>query len=176
MIQLLSMLAEDRSQSVDRGCLMAMVPEFQKNKLAEFGKKLVREEDLYLEGNEFGRETDCHVTILYGFLPDLHELQIRKIIQDVKPFTITLTGIDTFQNHQFDVVKFSVESPVLRKLNEIAKQFPNKSSFPNYKPHMTIAYEKSGTFKFPRSGMNIRIPINEVCYSPARGGKSCFDL
>jgi len=178
MIKLSPMLKEERTSTVDKGCLMANILKPYQKMLVDFGKQLVKDDDLYIVGDEYGREKETHVTILYGFVPELNELQIRKILQGVEPFTITLTGIDTFKNEEegFDVVKFTVESSVLRQLNERAKKYPNQNDFPNYSPHLTIAYVKPGTFKTPISRLKINIPVHQVFYSTANTDKSYFDL
>lgn len=178
MIRLKPMLNEDRSGTADKGCLMAMILEPQRQALLNFGNKLVREEDLYIVGDEFGRETETHVTILYGFVPDLDKSQVVAIIRNVKPFTLTLTGVDTFKNEKegFDVVKFSIESPILRQLNAEAQKFPNQNDYPDYKPHMTIAYVKPNTFKETRSGLKIEVPIRQICYSSSQHQKLYVNL
>jgi 2'-5' RNA ligase len=157
---------------------MAMVLEPQRTAILNFGNKLIREEDLYIVDDEFGREKETHVTILYGFVPDLSKSQVVQIIRDVKPFTITLTGVDTFKNEKegFDVVKFSIESPILRQLNADAQKFPNQNDFPNYSPHMTIAYVKPNTFKETRKGLKIEIPISQICYSSSQHQKMYVNL
>lgn len=178
MIRLKPMLNEDRSGTADKGCLMAMILEPQRQALLNFGNKLVREEDLYVVGDEFGREKETHVTILYGFVPDLDRSQVVQIIRNVKPFTLTLTGVDTFKNEKegFDVVKFSVESPILRQLNAEAQKYPNQNDFPNYSPHLTIAYVKPNTFGEEVKNLRINIPIHQMCYSSAKKEKMYFNL
>lgn len=173
------MLNEDRKSSADKGCLMAMILNPERQSLLNFGKKLVKDEDLYIVDDEFGREEETHVTILYGFVPDLEKEQIIEILNDIKePFTVTLTGIDTFKNKKegFDVVKFSVESPILRQLNTKASRYPNQNDFPDYKPHMTIAYVKPNTFKHPKSGLKIVVPIKQICYSSSEKKKLYINL
>lgn len=178
MINFKSMLMEDRNASTDKGCLMAMVNKENCGALNRFGNKLIPEDTLYKVGDEFGRERECHVTIRYGFLPDLNELQLRRTLDNVKPFVVTIIGIDMFNNPKegFDVVKFTVESPVLCELNTFTKQFPNIDKYPTYLPHATIAYVKPESFNKVVTGMNIKIPIHRICYSPAKGSKSYFDL
>jgi 2'-5' RNA ligase len=171
-------LTEDRNASTDKGCLMAMVDKEYAAPLNRFGDKLIPESQLYKVGSEFGREKECHCTIRYGFFPDLNELQLRRVLEIAKPFIITITGIDKFENPKegFDVVKFTVESPVLRQLNAYTKQFPNEDKYPTYRAHMTIAYVKPDSFTKVVTGMNIQIPIRRICYSPAKGEKSYYDL
>ena len=63
-------------------------------KLVEMGKKLVKDSQLYTESNEcYGREKEPHVTIKYGFSPDLAADEVKKILNGVKKFTVTASGI-----------------------------------------------------------------------------------
>ena len=85
--------------------------------------------------------------------------------------------MDKFDTHpSYDVVKYRIKSPVLDSLHEAAGKYPNQDDYPEYHPHMTIAYVKKGTFPHIKEGINIKIPIREICYSPISGGKSYFDL
>jgi 2'-5' RNA ligase len=60
---------------------------------------------------------------------------------DLKPIEIKISGISLFKNPDFDVVKFDVvKSETLSKANELMKELPNTSTFPEYHPHITIAY------------------------------------
>ena len=147
MINMKRFLTEDRNASTDKGCLMAMVDNEHSTPLNKFGEKLIAESSLYKVGNEFGRERDCHCTIRYGFFPDLNELQLRRIIGLIKPFDMTIIGIDKFENHKegFDVVKFTIESDVLRQLNMFTKQFPNEDKYASFPGRGTSA--RSGFLK-----------------------------
>jgi hypothetical protein len=179
MINMKSALMENRSNdSAKRGCLMAMVDKKFSAILNKANVKMIPEDILYKEGHEFGRETECHVTIRYGFIPDINELQIRGLLKGVTPFMITLIGIDMFKNPEegFDVVKYSVQSDVLNRLNAASGKFPNENKYPDYKAHMTLAYVKPDSFTETKEGLDIQIPIKRVCYSPIKGGKSYFDL
>lgn len=177
MIKMSSLLNEVENSSIDRGCLMAMVPKEYCSLLFNFGKKLVPEEDLYTKDGEFGREKECHVTILYGFTRNLTELEVRRIIQGVKPFNVNIVGISKFTPPQeFEVVKFDIESPAMTDLHNKCKQFPFKSDFPDYHPHLTIAYVLKDKFTHSKEGLNIPIPITEICYSTADQDKSYYKL
>jgi len=63
---------------------------------------------------------------------------------ELKPIEVNLSGISIFENPEFDVVKFDVNSKLLTKLNTLMKQLPHTSTFPEYHPHITIAYVKKG--------------------------------
>jgi hypothetical protein len=176
MINMRQMLNEDRSASADKGCLMAMLSEEDSNNILKFTKQLINEGDLYIEGNEFGIEKESHATIRYGFTKDLNELQIRQLLKGQKQFLVEIKKLNTFDtNPLFDVVKFEVDSPVLRKLNEESKKYPNENAYPQYNPHITLCYVKKGTFPHQKE-LQLYVPIRSVCYSPIQGGKSYFDL
>ena len=122
------MLTENRSNETARkGCLMAMIPEETSKLIVNFTKQLINENDLYVEGDEYGLETEGHVTIRYGFLKDLNELEIRQLIQGQKPFMMEIYGLDKFDTHpNYDVAMFKVNSPVLRQLHEMSAIYLNE--------------------------------------------------
>jgi hypothetical protein len=187
MINIKKLLVEDRSQSsAPMGCLMAMFPKYICEKLNRFGERIIGESILYKEGDEFGRETEGHVTIRYGFTEDLNELQIRQLLKGQKPFIVELYGLDKFAGQPqelkgnppkpYDVIYLKARSAILNKLNEATRVFPNKPSFYDYNPHATVAYVKPGSFPHVKKGLNIKARITEICYSPISGGKSYFKL
>lgn len=178
MITLKEMLTEDRSNlTARRGCLMALLRPEDCAKIVDFGQRLIRDEDLYLEGEEYGREKDGHVTIRYGFTRDLNELEVRQLLKGIKPFMVELTGLDRFTNPpQYDVAVFKVSSPVLSYLNELSGVYPNVTDFPDYNPHITIAYTKKNTHPNLKKALKLAVPIREICYSPISGGKSYWGL
>src|SRR5579862_8105873 len=165
------------SQEERLGCLMAMVDSSVCSTLMEFGKKIIKDEDIYHQVNEkgedeYGREHECHVTIRYGFTKDLNELEVRQLLAGRKKFNVKVTGLDIFDsNPEFDVVKFVIESPVLTQLNMLTQIYPNKTDFPDYHPHLTLAYVKKGTFPHKKE-LNLELPIDNVIYSPISGDKS----
>lgn len=177
MINLKILLTEDRNNSVSHGCLMAMIPKDVSEKILNFGKRVIGEDQLYTEGTEFGRELESHVTVKYGFTKDLNELEIRQLLKEQKPFMVEIFGLDKFtSNPKFDVAVFKVSSPVLSKLNEAASKFPNADEYPEYRPHMTLAYVQKGKFPFMKENLRLKVPIRTLCYSPISGAKSYFDL
>lgn len=178
MINLRGMISEDRSSLTTRkGCLMAMLTKEDCEQIFNFGKRLVGDGDLYLEGDEYGREREGHVTIRYGFTKDLNELEVRQLLTGINPFMMELTGLDKFTNPpNYDVAVFKVDSPVLRRLNEASGKYPNETDFPDYKPHLTIAYVQKGKFPFVKEGLRLRVPVRTICYSPISGDKSYFEL
>ena len=135
------MLVENRNKTASKGCLMAMLSKEDTAKILQFSKQLINEEDLYLENGEYGRETESHITIRYGFLKDLNELEIRQLIKGQRKFLVEIFGLDKFDPHpKYDVAVFKVNSPVLRKLNEASGVYLNECDYPDYNPQLTLAY------------------------------------
>jgi len=125
------------------GCLLVRFDIPNWDKITSFIKK----EDIY-EGDGFGKEDDPHVTVLFGLKELYSGKDLKNWFSDfTHPIEIKLTGVSIFENEEYDVVKFDVESPVLTKLNKIFKKLPIQETYPNYHPHMSISYCKKGTAK-----------------------------
>ena len=122
----------------------------------------------------YGIQNNPHLTLFYGFHKEVTTEQISNIIDDIvydwrnkgledfdyddvsdritiedatdKPIQIEVNGIDVFENEKFDVVKLNVvKTDLLQNLNDALSKLPNSNEFPDYKPHITIAYVKNGT-------------------------------
>lgn len=93
-----------------------------------------------------GRETDIHVTALYGLATSTTADQIRVFAKQQAPIEITLGKVSKFTSPDGDVLKIDVQSTGLHRLYESMKAMlaAPGSSFPVYQPHITIAYVKSG--------------------------------
>ena len=115
----------------------------------------IKPEDLLRPRPDLGIEeplqTEPHTTVLYGFdMDDFNWDEFHEFTNNKKnlPYTLHVNNISCFDNPNYDVLKFDVVSPELHDLNEEVKTaFKHTSTFPNYKPHITIAYLKKGTGK-----------------------------
>jgi hypothetical protein len=153
------------------GCLMAMVSETHCPHIIKFGKTVIPPEILYTKPDDdsYGYDNEPHVTIKYGFEPDLSRNDLAQLLRGLKPFNIILNAISQFNNSEYDVIKFNAESPILRELRNKVDGYPNKDKYPDYKPHMTMAYVKPGSFKTTKDGLNIILPVNKIKYSGKNG-------
>lgn len=161
------------------GCLMAMVDSTYGPHVVKIGKTVVPSEILYTDPNDpsYGYDEEPHVTVKYGFTPDLTRRNVADILKDVRPFDINLKALNLFESEQYDVVKYEVEkNEILSKLRGRADLFANEDRFPEYNPHMTIAYVKPGSFKERGSNMNIRLPITRFKYSGMDGNNLYINL
>ena len=112
----------------------------------------IDEEDIYIKpyDESYGLEEQPHITVLYG----LHEDEVDEevypeiIKQNMKPLTVLINEIDIFEGDEYDVVKYNVPiSDQLQEYRDLFMRFPNTQTFPEFKPHMTIAYVKPGEGK-----------------------------
>jgi 2'-5' RNA ligase len=106
--------------------------------------------DVYVKpyDDSYGIEDNPHVTVLYGIHEDEidPEVVLGVIEDDMDQVTVTITDITIFSNDEYDVVKYDV--PVTKQLQKyrdlLMSKFENTQTFPDYHPHMTLAYVKPG--------------------------------
>ena len=127
------------------GCLMAYF------EIDEWDSVIsqINPEDVYGEEPEYGIERQPHATILYGFHLDTTDPDdIESAIENISIGTIDdieIIGIDKFENDEYDVLKISIKSEKLTKLNEyFSESFDYSNDYPDYNPHITIAYMEKG--------------------------------
>ena len=141
------MEAKKESKKTEYGCVMlyATVPDWD-NKI-----KVVKEEDIFDdEIKDYGYEHQPHVTLLFGLhLNETKPEAIKAFMETFKPMTATIDTISIFENEKFDVVKFDVPvTDEIKKYHDaLLANYPNTQTFPDYHPHMTIAYVLPGKGK-----------------------------
>lgn len=127
-------------------CIMADMP--QKDDILEFIKKIPNECVYEEVGENYGKEANPHVTVMYGLSP-IEENRVKELLNKVpKKIVAELGKISKFSNADapYDVLKIEVKSPHLNKIHEmIRKNFDNNYKWPQYNPHVTLAYVKKGT-------------------------------
>ena len=99
---------------------------------------------------EYGYENQAHVTILYGMQDENDFFAIKRILMNTEPPELVIGKISSFRNpdSKFDVMKLDVHSPGLAKLHYLfADRFEHTNKFPEYKPHITLAYVKRNSNK-----------------------------
>lgn len=109
-------------------------------------QKEIPKEDMANDGSE--EEADKpHLTVRYG-LKDEDHAKLKDFIQKQTPFTAKLGKTAAFPPTEFSdgavPIHAPVEAPELHKLNAEIEKHANfaPSNFPEYKPHVTVAYVK----------------------------------
>lgn len=105
--------------------------------------------DIYTEGDDYGVETEPHITILFGLHNDIPDADIINVVKNTAFGDCRIHSPSLFSVDEHEVLKYEVSyadrgGAFLHKLNQELKKFPYTSEFPNYEPHMTIAYLKKG--------------------------------
>lgn len=120
--------------------------------------------------------SNSHVTILYGLHSDIPDSDVEELIDKMTAPEVTLKKITTFpetNDRGFDVVKFDVTGEDLFKMNKMFAELPHTTDYPDYHPHCTIAYVKTGTGdKYKRTLSDedsLTIKPTKVVYSKANG-------
>lgn len=145
------------------------LPKDLADKILSFGRRI---RDKNLADN--GRETEPHITVKYGLLGSESDA-VREILEGQGPIRATLGKVSLFENPDFDVVKVDVESPDLARLHEAIKaETPNTESFPEYQPHVTIAYVKKGKgrqFVGDKTFEGQKVEFDRVLFSGREGNR-----
>lgn len=166
-------LSEDKSgTNYEYGCLMLYVnlPNWDK-----FTSQIDKD-DLYEPTSErYGIETEPHATILYGIHKDVDDEEVVALFSDLNSsdFDLNVEGLDCFFNPEYDVLKMNLDSNKLRQLNKLATRLPHTTTFPDYKPHITVAYLKNGKGKnYMEPNFKMKIDtIDKIVYSKPNGEK-----
>ncbi len=136
MIKLKKLLKEIESGPYEYGCVMLYF-DFEET----FITKAISDSDLYDDGSgKYGKETEPHVTLLYGLHSNVTPQIIQQILDTIHFGDITLNNISYFNNADYDVLKMDASGDGLEKANAILSKLPNSNEYDEYHPHMTIAY------------------------------------
>lgn len=173
-------LIKESKQTYDYGCVMG----FFKFPLMDKIHKTIDENDIYTEDddNSYGLETEPHITLLYGLHDEVTIDDIKEKLKGIKFGDCIVYNASLFENPKYDVLKFDVRNPIkygsfLHSANKRLKELPFTSDYPDYHPHMTIAYLKGGSGKkYVKNLKDKEFPINFDClvFSTSDGKKIKF--
>lgn len=163
---------EEKSNTYDFGCSMVY---FDCPGLAKIQQKL-NPDDLYVEdGDQYGVETDHHVTLLYGLHSnEIQESDVMRISANQIP-AIRLANASIFESEKYDVLKFDADCPRLHEINKELSKLPHTTNFPDYHPHATVAYLKKGkaaNYIKQLEDVSFEVKPSKIVYSKPDGSKS----
>ena len=154
----------------DFGCVMAYlnIPNWNSIVLS------IDESDLYKPDDPvYGYETSPHVTILYGLHTEVDDSDVIDIFKNRSLTDIEIEGIGCFENKDYDVIKMNIKSDKLLFFNTELMKLPHTTEFPDYKPHITMAYVLPGLGKkyVDSSYRHTFNKVNKIVYSKPDGEK-----
>lgn len=140
----------------------------------------IPEEDIYDdESKDYGREKEPHVTALFG-LKDKDSKNVAEVVKEFGDVKLEFGKTSLFTNDKFDVLKVDVKSDDMRRLNALLqKNVEFESDFPDYTPHVTIAYLKPGEGKKYADDARfegITTTVSEMLFSDPDYKKTPIDL
>ena len=145
-------------------------------------KKTIVEGDIYEEeGKNYGLQNRPHLTLLYGLHDTVTDQEIHNCFKGFSEddFKVEISGVSIFENPDFDVLKLGVvNNSKLQEINSKLSELPNSNQFPEYKPHITIGYLKSGTgYKYVNPKYNYKITsIKKIAYTRPDGTELIINL
>lgn len=155
------------------------LPETLAAQICQWNHDLIPNSDLYINGDDYGREDEFHVTVLFGLHANNAD-GVKKVLLGEKPIKLTLGSTSIFEGDKYDVVKVSVESNDLCRLNKILrKSCEHTQTHPKYIPHCTLAYVKRGLGKKyvgDDKFAGTKVEIDEVLFSNKRREKTRIAL
>lgn len=146
-------------ENLNTGCLMLSVP-----MMKQIVERMHNDLERILIGHGYKRDVDfefdkyVHITVAFGINIQTDINLIKEIIKN-RPSYFQITELSLFENDNFDIIKFDVMSSDLRILNHIIKsKMEVKSSFNEYRPHLTVAYVPKGM------GIELITRLNKLLY------------
>lgn len=111
--------------------------------------KLIDDDDVYNDPDDdsFGLEDEPHTTLLYGLHKGVSDEDVKKILDKYTFESCKIFNPSLFENEKYDILKFDMKGDSLHSVNKDLKKHPYTSDYPDFHPHLTIAYLKSGTGK-----------------------------
>ena len=140
--------------SAGKGCLMADFPAGATKEIQAWAAKRIPEADRvptdYGSSTEDGLEKHTHVTVLYGFEASQDVQAVLDQFKGVTNLDVELGAIKRFKANpnrpESDCLVVEVSSKDLSKFNgKLRKKFSVVNNYPDYKPHVTLAYVRPGS-------------------------------
>lgn len=144
--------------------------------IVEFGRT-IPDTELATEG----REPEPHITCLYGLHAD-DASEVGAVVDGLAPVVARLGPVEVFEagkGGEADVVYVSVLSPDLHRLNARLRELKHTDTYPEYVPHVCVAYVKPGE---GRKYLGLRpfdgavVSLDTLTFSPSFGATTDIPL
>jgi 2'-5' RNA ligase len=177
-MKLVNIFTEGIDRKHEYGCVMLYFDFPEIDAIHE----LIEPNDVYHDDNDdsFGLEKKPHTTLLYGLHEEVPTEDVEDVLSNFTYGNCTINNTSLFEgNPKYDVLKFDVSGPSLHETNHLLREFPHTNNFPNYHPHLTIGYIKSGegkkyTEKF--NGLQFKLSPKYAVYSKTNGDEDLIKI
>ena len=176
-MKLMDVVKEGATPKYEYGCVMLYFnfPEMEQM------HRMINKDDVYTsdEDGSFGLESEPHTTLLFGLHPEVTDQDITNVLSKHYFSMCSINNASLFETPEYDVLKFDVSGDGLHECNSALTQYPHTTNFPDYHPHLTIGYLKSGTGKKHTelfSNMGYNLTPQYAVYSKPDGSKSKFKI
>ena len=107
--------------------------------------------------------------------------EIIEKIKKYKPIKLKISDIGMFDTDKYDVLKLDVKptEELLKYRDDLINNTTNTQTYPDYHPHMTLAYVKKGTAKKYLKKIKFdfdEFEFNTIIYSDDKYNKKKFNL
>lgn len=148
MMKLMDLIKEEEkrlNRKFDYGCVMIY---FNFQEMFRIHNK-INPDDVYVDNEDesFGLEDEPHVTLLFGLHDNVTTDDVVKVLDKFTFYTCTAHNPSLFSNENYDVLKYDITGDNIMEANKELTKFPYTTNFPDYHPHMTVAYLKKGKGK-----------------------------
>jgi len=172
MIKLIDILKEQVQTKYEYGCVMLYFDFPTIDKI----HGVINDEDIFQDPDDpsFGLETEPHTTLLYGLHDGVTKQNIKNILDKFTFDAFKISNASLFEHENFDVLKFDVVGDGLYEANAELVKYPNTQTYPDYHPHLTIAYLKPGKGKQyvkELNGLEFELTPKYAVYSMPSGDK-----
>lgn len=167
----------EKKKAYDYGCVMLY---FDFPGMAELHKK-IDPEHVFKDPNDptFGLEDEPHCTLLYGLHDGVETEVVENIMKNYAFGNCTITDSSLFENEKFDVLKFDVTGDNLHDCNKELCKLPHTTDYPDYHPHMTVAYLTPGKGKMYADMFKDKVETLKpkyIVYSKPDGSKDKIEI
>jgi 2'-5' RNA ligase len=133
---------QQQKKKPDPGWVGATLPRSEASRV-KVAQRYISKEDVDFDAGGFEREP--HITIAYGLPDDVPDHVVPRIASLPKNAEVEIQGADIFDNKDFKVLMYRVDSPELQAVNKAIATYPgfqDKYKSGRYNPHVTVAYLK----------------------------------
>lgn len=127
-----------------------------------------------------GIEHDLHITCRWGLRFQTPSVKFRQALKAFGPIQAELGATSLFHSKEGDVLKVDVKSEDLHRLYKlIGRLVPTHTTFPVYRPHVTLAYLKPGRGKKyvgEDALKGQKLTFNSVIFSGKKGHRETLPL